>query len=170
VRFAVGREDESGAEHSSVDLVTVATALHWLDLSRFYSEVRRVAKPHGIVAAWCYGFARIAPDIDRATDWFAERRVGRYWPPERVHVDNGYRDLPFPFAEVSMGPREMTAVLEREQYLGYIGTWSSVANANRTEGGDVLAELRAALSPLWSEDEKKRVTWPMHVRAGRVHE
>ncbi|KAM3304755.1 hypothetical protein P3S67_011621 [Capsicum chacoense] len=39
-----------GADNYSVDLITVATALHWFDLPRFYSIVNRVLrKPGGIV-------------------------------------------------------------------------------------------------------------------------
>jgi ubiquinone/menaquinone biosynthesis C-methylase UbiE len=37
-----------------VDLVTVASAIHWFDLDRFYAEVRRVVKPGGAIAAWTY--------------------------------------------------------------------------------------------------------------------
>jgi ubiquinone/menaquinone biosynthesis C-methylase UbiE len=37
-----------------VDLVTVASAIHWFDLNKFYTEVRRVEKPGGVIAAWTY--------------------------------------------------------------------------------------------------------------------
>ena len=58
------------AEHvslgdSSVDLVTVAVAIHWFNFDEFYREVRRVLKPDGILAAWTYNLAQISPEIDR---------------------------------------------------------------------------------------------------------
>lgn len=40
------------------DLVTVASALHWLELPRFYRECRRVLKPHGCLAAWAIPLVR----------------------------------------------------------------------------------------------------------------
>ena len=45
----------------SVDLVTVAQALHWFDLPRFYDEVQRVARPGGLIAVWCYQLHTISP-------------------------------------------------------------------------------------------------------------
>lgn len=52
--YRVAEAEDSGLEGSSVDLVTVAAAIHWFDLERFYAEVRRVAKQGAAVAAWTY--------------------------------------------------------------------------------------------------------------------
>ncbi len=38
----------------SARLVTVAQALHWFDLARFFSEVRRVLAPDGVLAVISY--------------------------------------------------------------------------------------------------------------------
>ena len=64
IRYLVAPADASPLENSSVDLVTIAQALHWLDLQSFYAEVRRVAKPRGILAVWCYQLHTITPEID----------------------------------------------------------------------------------------------------------
>lgn len=55
IEFRVAAAEKSGLESKSIDLVTVAQALHWFDLNAFYAEVIRVLKPRGILAAWCYG-------------------------------------------------------------------------------------------------------------------
>ena len=55
VEYRVAIAHASGLPPHSADLVTVAQALHWFDLPPFYAEVRRVLRPGGIVAAWCYG-------------------------------------------------------------------------------------------------------------------
>jgi ubiquinone/menaquinone biosynthesis C-methylase UbiE len=55
VTYRVARAEESGIESQSVDLVTVAQALHWFDLDPFYGEVQRVLKPSGVLAVWTYG-------------------------------------------------------------------------------------------------------------------
>ncbi|KAG6721499.1 hypothetical protein I3842_03G114600 [Carya illinoinensis] len=40
---------------NSVDLVTVAQAVHWFDLPKFYSNVTRLLrKPGGVIAVWGY--------------------------------------------------------------------------------------------------------------------
>src|SRR5882724_9935319 len=55
VTYRVARAEESGIESKSLDLVTVAQALHWFDLDSFYAEVQRVLKPSGVLAVWTYG-------------------------------------------------------------------------------------------------------------------
>ncbi|KAM7274918.1 hypothetical protein ACFE04_016784 [Oxalis oulophora] len=40
---------------NSLDLITVAQAIHWFDLPNFYSLANRLLrKPGGIIAVWCY--------------------------------------------------------------------------------------------------------------------
>ena len=49
VRYAATEAERSALRTRSADLVTVAQALHWLDLEPFYAEVRRVLVPGGRV-------------------------------------------------------------------------------------------------------------------------
>lgn len=44
VRYRVAPAEDSGLPERSVDLISVAQALHWFDLQRFYLEVSRVAR------------------------------------------------------------------------------------------------------------------------------
>ena len=64
VEYRVAAAEESGLDPGSVDVVTVAQALHWFDLERFYPEVRRVLKPTGVIAACAYKLATVTPEID----------------------------------------------------------------------------------------------------------
>ena len=34
-------------------------AIHWFDFDGFYAEVRRVSRPHGVIAVWSYDLLRI---------------------------------------------------------------------------------------------------------------
>lgn len=168
ITYRVAPAAASGLDAASVDLVTVAQALHWLDLDAFYAEVRRVLKPEGMLAVWCYARCRISPEIDPLIDWFYETRVGRYWPPERTHTESGYRDLPFPFDEMPTRTWDMSAQLTRGELIGYLGTWSSVAVARRTEGVDPIPEIETRLAAVWpSATERRTVTWPLTLRIGR---
>ncbi|CAF0861457.1 unnamed protein product [Rotaria sp. Silwood1] len=52
-------EDLTFLESNSVDIITVATSLHWLNLEVFVEEVKRVLKPNiSVFAIWTYGFVR----------------------------------------------------------------------------------------------------------------
>lgn len=169
VTYRVAREDTSGLVSESVDLITVAQALHWFDLSRFYPEALRVLKPGGVIAVWCYSLARMDSVISTVFDRWHDTRVKRHWPPERRHTDNGYQDLDFPFDEIAAPSWTMTAHLTRAQFLGYLGTWSAVMNARKREGLDLVAELGAALDAVWPAGDSRpaRIDWPIGLRVGR---
>jgi SAM-dependent methyltransferase len=166
--YRVAREDASGIEPGSADLVTVAQALHWFDLPRFYAEVERVLRPDGALAAWCYARLRLEPDLEPVVGSFYSERVGRYWPAERRLVEEEYRGLPFPFEEIDTPEFALTASMDRREFLGYVSTWSATARARREEGRDPIPELEAALVPLWPDPAARRpITWPIGMRVGR---
>src|SRR2546422_3157121 len=62
VEFRVASAEQSGLEAESVRLLTVAQALHWFDLDRFYAEAGRVLKPGGVLAVWAYGINGVEGD------------------------------------------------------------------------------------------------------------
>ncbi len=166
VSYRLGKAEESGLEDGSVDLVTVAQAAHWFDHEAFHKEVRRVLKPGEVIALWSYGLHSIDPEVDRIVLHFYKDIIGRYWPPERAHVDNAYRDLPFPFPRIDTPTFEMTADWTIDQMLAYLNTWSSVKEYRKANGSDPLDQIASDLSFAWG-DVPHPVTWPLAVLAGR---
>ena len=78
VQYRVAPADNAPIADASVDLVTVAQALHWFQLPRFYAEVRRVTSPDGVIAVWCYQLHTITPTVDAIVNHFYSRhRRGR---------------------------------------------------------------------------------------------
>lgn len=168
VAYAVALAEAAPLAGGSTDLVTVAQSLHWFDLDRFYREVRRVLRPHGVVAAWCYGLHRVAPAIDELVDRFYDDVLGPYWPPERRHIDAAYRSLAFPFAELATPPFSIERTWRLDDYLGYLGTWSAVHRYRFARRVDPLAAMAAELAGRWgAPGTLRRVTWPIHLRIGR---
>jgi hypothetical protein len=83
-------------------------------------------------------------------------------------VETGYRTLRFPFDETTLEAPPMVARWSLPQLLGYIGTWSAVARCRETTGRDPLAELARRLASVWGNPAaRRRVEWPLSVRAGR---
>ncbi|GBU16632.1 MULTISPECIES: class I SAM-dependent methyltransferase [Methylobacterium] len=166
--FRVAPAEASGLPPGSADLVTAAQAAHWFDLPAFYAEVRRVARPGAVLALVSYGI----PHLDGAPGEVVAafyRDLGPCWPPERRHVEEGYRGLPFPFAEL---PQPALAI-ERDRGLddlvGYVATWSAVAELERRGGASRVAAFRQALAEHWGDPAtRRRVTWPLSMRLGRV--
>jgi len=169
VAYSVAPAEASGLPDASVDLVTVAVALHWFDLPRFYDEVRRVARPGAAVAAWCYTRAFITPGIDEIVEGYYSGVVGPYWPMERRHVENGYANLPFPFDPIEPAPIAIEARWDLPHLLGYLRTWSATVRAAKALGRDPLEGPMPALKAAWGDPATVRtVRWPLGMRVGRV--
>ena len=154
---------------ASADLVTVAQALHWFDQTRFHAEVRRVLKPHGVFAAWTYADCSVDPAVDAAKNRLYVDLTGPYWPPERVHVEGGYRDLPFPYTPIAAPPFEMGAHWDLMQFLAYLRSWSATQRYLREQGEDPVALVEPELRTAWGEPVRLRaVRWRFHLRCGRL--
>lgn len=167
VEYRVADAGASGLEAGSTDLVAVAQALHWFDLASFYPEVERVLAPGGVVAAWTYGLFRLGDErLDRSIEQLYGDVLGPFWPPERRHVDAGYRTLPFPFMELEPRHFEMRAQWTLADMLGYIGTWSAVDRYRAANGSDPLEALGRELSRCWGGEAVREIRWPLSLRAG----
>jgi len=152
---------------ASVDAITVAQALHWFDLPRFYAEVVRVLRPGGLIAAWTYGLMSVEPALDaRIARLYAD--LGPWWPAARRHVESGYATLPFPFDPLSAPALAMVARWRFADLLGYLGTWSARRLCQAQTGEDLLEAARADLEGAWGDPGRVReVRWPLALRAGR---
>jgi len=169
VEYRIAPAERSGLPDASVDLVTVAQALHWFHFDAFFAEVRRVSRPGGLLAVWSYGFMEVAPAVDALVLRLYHDVVGPYWQPERRHVEEGYRSIPFPFAEVQAPRVEMTVRWSFTQLIGYLRTWSAVRDYQRARGDDPVAALGDELLRAWGPPaEERAVTWPLAVRVFRV--
>jgi SAM-dependent methyltransferase len=165
-RYAAPAE-ASGLDPGSVDLVTVAQALHWLPLPAFWVEARTVLRPGGIIAVWTYGNQRLDhPEIDRQVEAFYHSVVGPYWPPERRLVETGYRTIEFPFAELEPPVFDMSLEWPLSAFLAYVRTWSATNRFVTQRGFDPVIELARELEPYWGS-EVRRVRWPLSLRVGR---
>ncbi|RKT47711.1 class I SAM-dependent methyltransferase [Thiocapsa rosea] len=172
ILYRRGPAEACGLPDRSVDLVTVAQALHWLDLGRFYAEVRRVLRPDGLLAVWSYGLL----ETDDAAingcireDYHAI--IQPFWPDERRHVENGYRSLDFPFPEIQAPAFALTADWTLDALLGYLRSWSATARYRAANGGDPVAAFGTRLAPVWGRPETCRtIRWPLSLRVGRATE
>ncbi len=168
VEYRLAPADASGLPDGAADLAAAAQAAHWFDLERYYGEVRRVARAGAVVALVAYGRMRVGPDVDGVIGRFYTDVLGRHWPPERRHVDEGYRSLPFPFAEMVAPALEIRVDWVLAELVGYIGTWSGVRALERAGGGAAHEAFRRRLAAAWgAEDTARTVRWPLALRVGR---
>lgn len=171
VHYRVGTAEESGLPDASVDLVTVAQALHWFDLDRFYREATRVARPGALLAVWCYGICDLPAAAGNAQlQHFYSEVVGPYWTPERHLVESGYRTLEMPQPELPAQDFVMRLDWTLEQLLGYVSSWSATARYTKERGENPVPLLRSALQPHWGKATTRQpVEWPLHMRVARLN-
>jgi len=169
VSYLCAPAEESGLPAQSCDLIVAAQAAHWFDLDRFYREARRVGRPGAAIALISYGVFQIDAAIDPIIAKFYAGTLAPYWPPERRHVESGYRTLAFPFPELAPPAFEIAVEWNFFDLLGYITTWSAVGALERAGEGAAFAAFREELGRAWGHPETKRtVRWPIALRAGHI--
>jgi len=167
VAYRVGPAESSGLDPGTVDLVTAAQAFHWFDFDRFFAEAERVLAPGGAIALWTYNLVRFTPEIDEQIDRLGYDIVKAWWPPERRWVDEEYRTIPFPFAEVEIAPLRHEESWDLARLVSYLHTWSAAVRYTKETGTDPVGLVEAELAAAWGEPSRVRTAyWPIFIRAG----
>ena len=168
VEYHVESAEKVGLESASVDLVTVAQAVHWFDFDKFYDEVQRVLKLNGILTVWTYHLPEISPPIDQTLlRYYAEVLAG-FWPERIRYLHERYTTLPFPFEEIKPPSIAMETRWDLDQLAGFLDSWSGTQRYREQKGGHPLKEIWEELSNAWgAEKEKRLIHWSLHFRIGR---
>ena len=166
VQYRVVPAERSGIDEHSVDLITVAQALHWFDIDAFFAEAARVMVKRGVLAVWSYERCTVDADCDQVIDEiFAV--VEDYWPAERAIVDGGYRGVVLPFEPIALTPVSMRMDWTADEALGYFRTWSAARRYHAQCGVDPYTELEEPLREAWGSG-RRCMHWPLTVLAGRA--
>jgi ubiquinone/menaquinone biosynthesis C-methylase UbiE len=169
MRLVAAAAEAAPFRDRSADLITVSAAIHWFDLPRFYAEVRRVARPGAILAAWSYFQSRIDPAIDAELIRFADEVVGPLWDPGIQLNRDAYRSLDFPFEREPWPALHAEGRMRLGDLFEFMRTWSASQVWERTRGTDPVDIVRADLARVWGDPETLRVVrWPLHGVIGRV--
>ncbi|XP_070566203.1 putative methyltransferase DDB_G0268948 [Ptychodera flava] len=108
VTFEVAAAESLPFKPNSVDLVTVASAIHWFaDLEKFYDEVERVLRPGGCLAVYTYNVNDMrlcfGDRTERLSQIYQEVVVERhksYWDMDHFRfTTTRFRDLPLPYGD-----------------------------------------------------------------------
>ncbi len=167
VSYSVAPAESSGLDAESCNLITVGQALHWFDQPSFAAEVRRVAAPNAVVAAWCYELCSVSADCDAIVEGLYEGILSGFWPEERRYVEQGYRNFELPGNAITAPEFEMSVEWLVDDMLGYLRTWSACKRYEAEHGEDPVAKIAMLLTEAWGRDAR-RVSWPLRIRASRL--
>lgn len=166
ISYRTEAAEKTSIDTGTVDVVTVAQALHWLDLDAFEIELERVLKPGGIVAVWSYSLLEMSPAIDKLVNYLYGCVLDEYWPEERRMVENAYRDVGFSFREIETPGFKMTAEWKLDDLIGYLKTWSAVKKYEKEKRINPVDDIAGRLEQAWGEkSHSRKVSWPLSERA-----
>lgn len=166
VSYRIARAEASSLDAASVDLVTVAQALHWFDLGGFFAEITRVSKPGGILAAWSYGTCTIDATCDALVHGLYDS-LDDYWPPERRIVESGYADIELPGVPLDAPSFPMTIDWSADAMLAYLRSWSAAQRYLQASGIDPTDAIADELRGAWG-GRSRTVTWPLTLKMSRI--
>jgi SAM-dependent methyltransferase len=150
LRCVAGTAEATGLANGSVDLITVAQAMHWFDRMKARAEFARVLKPDG----WCaviYNDRRMGGDAFHDGYERLLREFGvDYLKVQRSHVqEESLREF--------FAPGEMRrAVFPNQQTFDLAGLEGRVLSSSyMPHGGHPrFAEMRTAMARLFAENER----------------
>lgn len=161
--YRVGSAQDLGfQEDGSVDLITIAQALHWMDAKKFYPECNRVLRPGGILAAFGYGLPRSEnPELRSLIMNLHDVILGDYWDPGRKHIIDCYRELYKDFsAAFPVSERDDSLVLEKlysmDDFIGYLQSWSAYQayRSKNPNAKDPLKDMYSMLKAIFSRSHE----------------
>ncbi len=168
VQYYVALADNSRIEDSSADLITIATALHWMDFEKFYKEVDRVLKPGGIFAAWAYSDHHIDETIDPIVKYLSREVLLDYWPIETKYVYNHYLDIPFLYKVLETPPFRTSVIADLEFVINNMYSWSSTQRYIKANGKDPVELVKKKLEDAWGDPKSTReIKWKIALKVGR---
>jgi ubiquinone/menaquinone biosynthesis C-methylase UbiE/RimJ/RimL family protein N-acetyltransferase len=158
----------SGLEDNSADIVTVGSAIHWLDIPVFLEEAKRVLKPGGLLAIWTYHIAHTGDPYGRILNHLYTNHLFNDFGHGARHVDARYENLELPGAFTPKEEFEARAEFDFQQMEEFIQSWSGSVAYNKRTGRNPVDIVRRELQKEWGSPEFVRtLTFPMYVRLVR---
>lgn len=165
IKYSVTTAEESGLPSDYADLITVATAIHWLDTEKFYPEAKRILKPNGVLAVWVYYESFVEDKINSVFEKFSEI-VRNYWHASVQNAWNFDERINLPFEKIQTPEIIMKRNYSCDDYLNYLFTWSSAQNYLKEKNENPVSLIEDELHEAWGDAERV-VKWKLKLKAGR---
>ncbi len=156
VEYSVQPAEKTDIEEGSVDLVTVATALHWFEHHRFWREVKRVLKPEGVFAAWGYSWFKIDEKLDHTLKKVLLEKIEPFWPEKNKLLWDGYRGLEIPLEKISGPTYRLILNWNFRQLFQYLESWSAVDKAKSEYGSQFIEKVKEDVLSAWGDEEEEK--------------
>jgi SAM-dependent methyltransferase len=168
IEYRKEQAENPSLEKSSVDLLTIAQALHWFNWDAFYLKANEILKPGGIMLALAYGIPKISTEIDELIRQLHNQTLAPYWEQERQLVADLYKDVPFPYPEISLPSFYIKKAMTPADLMGYLSTWSGLKKYVAVNDQNPLVDFAFHLEKVWPpSDAVISVEWHLALKLGR---
>jgi ubiquinone/menaquinone biosynthesis C-methylase UbiE len=149
-------------ESGTVDLVTVATAIHWLNTDVFFKEAERVLKSGGLLAVWGYTGINISGDLDSVLHAVVNKYLTPYYPKNIEMAFGGYQGLELPFNKIETPDFYIELEWTFEDFQNYILTWSASQNYIKLNKQSPMPLFINALQEAWGDvNSIRKLRWDL---------
>ncbi|XP_059143693.1 putative methyltransferase DDB_G0268948 [Physella acuta] len=162
-------EDLNFLGDKTVDMVTVATALHWMDYKKFFSEARRVLKPDGTLAVYSMFHENFEhPEVRAYIAQLQSTIFSGYLTTRFRMILEKFQSLEFPFKDIRRHDDIIkTGELTLDGIVGYLASFHyTKLFADDNPDRDILAEMKQSLQEIFqksnhhlTEPVKVKVNW-----------
>nr|CAG8641188.1 13018_t:CDS:2 [Entrophospora candida] len=157
-------------DDSSIDLLTVAQAVHWFDLPKFLEESYRVLKSPssssgggGTLAIWGYSHNIFDnyPTASELLDDYSTNFMGEYWERGKSALDNLYSGFEIPerlFKNVKFEVYDGTK--KSEQYCLMEADWTISRHEKylKDPANKLIARMKEVEG--WESNQLLKISWP----------
>lgn len=162
--------EHSGLPSNTFNLITIAQAVHWLNFDRFYDEVRRTARKNALLAVVGYGMVRVSKTVNPIIDELYEEAFRQYFNENRRYLDEHYKNIPFPFNEISAPDFEITYQWSLDHLEGYFNSWSAVQKMKSELDKNPVDKTIKHLQQKLGSQKSLEVSFPVFMRLGKIAE
>ncbi|MBK8151814.1 MAG: class I SAM-dependent methyltransferase [Saprospiraceae bacterium] len=168
IHYSLQPAEKTNFESCIFDLIMVAQAIHWFDIDKFYTEVQRTAIGKSWICVVGYGKLAVSKEIDNIIDDLYYNILGLYWDKERTYIDEKYKTIPFPFAEIKVPDFSIQLSWSIDQLIGYLNTWSATKHFIRERNFNPIDNLQKKIEIIWGDGLNWQINFPLLFRMGQV--
>lgn len=168
IEYIVGAETAPFLEEASVDMITVATAIHWLNNDLFFPEAHRVLKPGGILAVWGYSGIHVHPDLNSLLQHLVDEVLAPYISPHLRIAYDRYQAIQFPYKKEPVPQFSVSRECTLTDVQNYLLSWYPCLRYQELYGKSALPLFEKDLADVWGDENSERtLTWDLELFVGK---
>jgi SAM-dependent methyltransferase len=158
ITYLVGDAEALPVADASCDLLTIASAFHWMNHTAALTEAARVVRPQGWIAIYDNLFTAQSPDLATYHEWYRQRYAPHFPGPPKPRADFTGEQVPPGLRYEGLETLEGSHHFTLETFIDYLTSISNIQLAIQegTPIEEIETWLRTELAPLFATQPNPR--------------